>query len=118
MADKRTPIERNWEERQTEASRLADSQFYRALAATERRRILRVLLDREACTVDEVVEALGESTDSQLRAKLRHIHLPLLEDVGLVNYDQECQTVTLAPLEPLIEELIRLSAGGEREALA
>jgi len=110
-------MERNWEERQTEASRLADSQFYRALAATERRRVLHVLLDMEACTVDELAEALGEGTDSQLRPKLRHVHLPLLDEAELVSYDHECRTVTLAPLESLIEELIRLSAGGEREAL-
>ena len=38
---------------------------------------------------------------------LIHRHLPLLSDAGLIEYNQEHETVSIEVLDPLITDLIR-----------
>ncbi|WP_336136477.1 DUF7344 domain-containing protein [Natronomonas amylolytica] len=101
--------------------RLSDDRLYRALASTQRRRLLCFLLDTDETTVDELATVLTGWTASergtmgteedreQLVMALRHVHLPLLTDVGLVNYDRKSGTVDIEPLVPDVSELIRES---------
>lgn len=115
MTDEQTPFEQSPAGRAGTPSRLVDSEFYRALAATERRRLLQVLLDGEEYAVDEVADVLREDADTRFRLKLRHIHLPLLDKAGLISYDHERRTVELRSLDPFIEDLIRWSVDPEQE---
>jgi DNA-binding transcriptional ArsR family regulator len=120
-----------WRDRGTDApSRLADDQFYRALAATPRRRLLSVLLDGEERTVDELATVLAgwDATDSggmatpedheRVAVELVHAHLPLLDDAGLVAHDRDDDTVSLEGVEPAVDDLIRRSVEAERSARA
>ncbi len=100
---------------------LADSDFYRALAATERRRLLYYLLENEESTVGELATVLSgwdatmtervmtASARQKVRCELRHHHLPLLSDAGLIAYDPEQETVTLESLDALVTDIIRVS---------
>ena len=99
-------------------SRPFDHQFYRAMASRERRRLLYLLLDGEERTVEDVATVLvgwdatasgtvGDPDDRKLvLLRLVHIHLPLLADAGIVNYDEAAGTVSLASLEASIREAI------------
>lgn len=100
------------------ATGLADDQLYRGLAATERRRVLYALLTDGPATVDELATLLAgwEATTSQrmltpedrdrLVTELVHVHLPLLETVGLIVRKEASDTVAAAALTPAVEELI------------
>jgi DNA-binding transcriptional ArsR family regulator len=112
------------------APRLSDDRLYRALASTQRRRLLCFLLETGETTVDELATVLtgwtaaeqgtmGTTEDrEQLHMALRHIHLPLLADVGLVAYDRQHGTVDIEPLVPAVSELIRESVDREQSSPA
>lgn len=105
--------------------RLSDDRLYRALASTRRRRLLWLLLEEGRCTVEESVRVLlgwpvtepdaMEIPDDRrgIHIELVHVHLPLLEDSGIVSYDTKDGIVELEPLEPPVEELIRRSIGSD-----
>lgn len=42
----------------------------------------------------------------RIRTALDHVHLPLLADVGLVEYDRQRDTVAFEPVDPFLEALI------------
>lgn len=75
------------------------------MADQQRRAVLRVLLERsdEAMSVDELVATLTDEEsrspdDQQETAKkttisLYHVHLPKLAEAGLVEFDQQSDTV-------------------------
>lgn len=110
-----------------EPSRTSDHQFYRAMASRERRRLLYVLLDRDERTVEEVATVLvgwdatesgtvGDPDDRNLvLLRLVHIHLPLLDDVGLVAYDEDRGTVRLESLDEATCEYIERGVDTEPE---
>lgn len=99
--------------------RLADDQFYRALASTHRRRLLYYLLETTESTVEELASVLGgwevttggtmqtPADRSELRLELMHVHLPRLADAGLIAYDPDEGTVELEPLHPRVADLVR-----------
>lgn len=115
------------EEHPRTAPRLADSEFYRALASTRRRRLLYTLLDRGECSVSEAATVLTgwDLADSggmaspddrrQVMLSLQHVHLPVLTEAGLVTFDREADVVALEPLEPPVSDLIRRSVESARE---
>ena len=95
-----------------------DDEIYRALGSRERRRLLHLLLDEEERTVEElatlllgwdvtVSETVGDP-DDRLRPILRleHVHLPILDEIGLVSYDPDRGTVRAEQLDAATVELI------------
>lgn len=109
---------------------VGESAFYQALASTQRRRLLYYLLESEESTVQELATVLSgwEATDTarvqsdedvrKVRNSLIHHHLPVLEEAELIAYDSEAETVTLALLEPLVRDIIRVSfEAGQLEEL-
>lgn len=110
------------------AVRLSDDRLYRALASTRRRRLLWFLLEEGRCTVEESVNVLlgwaaaeadtMKTPDDRRRLVigLVHVHLPILEDSGIVSYDRTNGIVELETLDPPVEELIRRSVGSEPSA--
>jgi DNA-binding transcriptional ArsR family regulator len=65
---------------------------FRAMAHPLRREALALLARRDdVADVVELADRLGHlsegKTDEQLRVALHHVHLPLLRDAGLVEYD-------------------------------
>lgn len=109
---------------------LADDELYRALASTQRRRLLHLLLvsDAGAMSVDKLVTLLSgwTATDSgaavspdehaRTRIALTHVHLPRLEKLGLIEYDPDGGTVDVATVDPAVATLIERSVGGDRSA--
>jgi len=103
------------------SSRLADDAFYRALAATQRRRVLSLLSDETELTVEELATLLTgwDATETNKMAtpadrettiiELVHIHLPLLAECDLVSYDAENATVSIEPLSETVVDLINES---------
>lgn len=106
--------------------RLADDQFYRALASSHRRHLLYCLLETEERTVEELASVLSgwEATAagtlytaadrSEVRLQLLHNHLPQLDDAGLIEYDPNSGTVRLRSLQPRPTDIIRQSVEAEQ----
>lgn len=109
---------------ETPPALFADDKFYRALTARRRRRILAHLLACDRCTVAELVDVLcgweaatsrtvDASEAEQLRIELLHRHIPMLEDAGLLRYDQDADEVTAEALSEPVEQLVRQSVEAE-----
>lgn len=99
--------------------------LYRALAAPERRQLLSALLDRRELTFEEATTVLvgwqtttegpvGPDERDRLREALYHVHLPLLEDVGLLTYDREDDVVQLSTLSGPVRDAIRFATRQDR----
>ncbi len=106
--------------------RLADQQFYRALAAPQRRRLLYYLLAEKESTVEELATVLSgwqatitgtmhTSADrSEIRLTLVHHHLPQLDEAGLIDYDPCDGSVEIASLHPRVTDIVRQSVEAEQ----
>ena len=106
--------------------RLAEDQFYRALAAPQRRRLLYYLLAENESAVEELATVLSgwkatttgtmhTSADwSELRLTLVHNHLPRLAEAGLIDYDPDDGSVQLTSLHPRVADIIRQSVEAEQ----
>jgi len=106
--------------------RLSEDDFYRAMASTQRRRVLYILLVQDAATLDNLTTVLAgwEATEAgmmrgaddyrRVRTELHHRDLPVLEDAGLVEYDQATDSITLRPLSDDVASLIARSVEGEQ----
>ena len=109
---------------------LSDDRLYRALASTRRRRLLHVLLEREESTVEELATVLTgwEASETgtmgtvrdydRIGIELKHVHLPLLVDIGLIRHDRESDTVGIERLDPLLVELLSRSVDAGRSSLS
>ncbi|WP_440989653.1 DUF7344 domain-containing protein [Haloarchaeobius baliensis] len=107
----------------TTAAGLTDDQLYRALAATDRRRVLYSLLTTGPASPDQLATLLAgwQATDSgrlvtaadrdRRLTELVHVHLPLLEDAGLVDRDEVADTVEIGALDPAVANIVRESVG-------
>jgi hypothetical protein len=101
--------------------RLADDQFYRALASHERRRVLYYLLEETDSTVEGLATVLSgwEATTtgtmqtpenrSRHLIRLKHNHLPRLADAGLIEYTPQTGAVRLDSPHPQVAAIIRQS---------
>ena len=110
--------------------KLGEDEFYRALASLQRRRLLYYLLETPESTVDELATVLTgwEATStgkihtqadrSEHQIQLVHSHLPLLADVGLIDYAPATGSVRLEPLHHRVEEIIRQSVAVEDGSLS
>lgn len=80
---------------------LTETDLHRVLSSARRRVVLDVLADREApmelAGLSSAVASSQDGVDPQARERvaitLHHEHLPLLDDVGLVDYDPEARRV-------------------------
>lgn len=105
-------------------ARFADDTFYRALGAQRRRRSLAYVLTNEHCSVDELVDVLAgwETVGTEmvpdncfdlLKVELYHVHLPILEEAGLIEYDEETGKISIEPLADPVKEFIHKSVEAE-----
>lgn len=105
--------------------RLANEQFYRALAPPPRRRLLYYLLAEKESTVDELATVLSgwratttgtmhtTADRSEIRLTLVHNHLPRLAEAGLIDYDPYGGSVQIESLHPRVTTIIRQSIEAE-----
>ena len=90
----------------------ADAAF-RALADRHRRQLLLALLSHtpqdEVSVPDDV--PLDRAETDELRSELHHVHLPMLERHGFVEWDRQAKTVGRGPaydeIRPLLEWIDR-----------
>ena len=86
------------------AVELTESARHRLLAARQRRVVLELLADRTtAVGLEELAASVAEretpgqtatSTETQrVMTGLHHVHLPMLDDVGVVDYDPAANRV-------------------------
>lgn len=87
-------------------------EYFAILANTHRRQILTSLLEHGPSSVDYVTRN-GESDRNrqQKRIALRHVHLPKLEDCGLIDWNRKANSVAKGPrfddIKPLLTLLVR-----------
>lgn len=111
---------------ETPAAVLLDQDtFYRALASQHRRRVLYYLLTAEESNIEELATVLSgwEATETGTMATpsnhedyhvlLRHQHLPVLTEAGLITHDSQEGTVQIESLHPRIIDIVRWSVEGE-----
>lgn len=90
----------------TAAAELTDTERYRLLSSERRRRILAVLSNRTrpirceelAATLARSAAGMSDSDPADvrdLRISLHHVHLPAMDDYGVIDYDPATRTVTL-----------------------
>lgn len=97
--------------------------LFEALSNSKRRRLLQALSDESGIHLDELTDILvgwQTTTDgpadpdewAKVKIELVHAHLPLLSDVGLLDYEDEEITRTEWP-DP-VEELLNFAGEYER----
>lgn len=106
-------------------SRLSENELldtlYKALSNRKRRRMLRYLADHPApiptsqlATEMSALEYGSESSavlteqQSDTHVSLSHIHLPMLNEAGMVSWDRDNDTVAIAPA---LRELVVTTTG-------
>jgi len=94
--------------------------LFHALSAKIRRQTLFYLLEDPEATIEELTDVIAgwRSTESgvvgpdegeQIGIELRHVHLPLLATMGLVEYDSAAGEVRLADLSDSVREMVRVA---------
>lgn len=99
-------------------------QLLKALSSQTRRHIVTSLAkNNRSSSSDLAIEELGIATADEVEARevlLYHQHLPRLDDVGLIEWDEDTGVATRGPWfedsRPLIESIVELEderAGGK-----
>lgn len=96
---------------------LATDTALRLLANQQRRRVLRHVTDGNGTTtVDQLIDSLltGTSpsadrgaTRDRLAISLHHVHLPMLQEAGVIEYDSHRETIQYHSID-LVEEILRV----------
>lgn len=100
-------------------------QLFKVLANTTRRRTLWLLLDDPRTTVSELSDTLvgwwatenaivAPEDRERVATALSHVHLPILEDSGLVRFDSDDGEIRLSALSEPVRDMIRLGYRYER----
>jgi DNA-binding transcriptional ArsR family regulator len=89
----------------------------RLLADQQRRRVLRHVADGNGTTTaDQLVDSLFTDTSplvdqgptrDQLAINLHHIHLPMLEEAGVIEYPPESEAIQYRSID-IVEELLQV----------
>lgn len=101
--------------------------IFDALADRRRRRLLRCLLDHDgalnlqaaagelACADrDAPARDLSDDEIERVYASLHHVHVPRLEDAGLLAHDRECELIESTPWTCYAVPYLTLAAKDER----
>lgn len=99
-------------ETSTQTDALAPETIFSLLSDERRRHVVAALADRTTeITLDELVSTItsrnlagSEATDpaatkKRIKIALHHVHLPKLDDAGVVEYDPDARTVTPVALD-------------------
>lgn len=109
--------------------------IFKSIAASQRREILRILLDhgspvteQELATHSAVTDRRSSTTDvttaemQTIRAELVHAHLPTLENAGLIVWNRDDGTIEMsfhpALTDPRFRLLLKVDDSGLDEALS
>jgi hypothetical protein len=90
--------------------------LFRAVADSDRRRLLAVLSNESQMALDDLTDVLvgwestvdgpaGPDEWARVKIELVHVHLPLLAEAGLVTHDDDdvvCLAANPAPVEELV----------------
>lgn len=87
--------------------------LFKALKDGKRRQILQALETESEMSLEELTDILAEAADGpvgpgvwqRLQVQLDHVHLPLLEDIGLVTYEN--RTVARTEYPAAVDDLLR-----------
>lgn len=107
----------------------SSDRLYRALTDQDRRRALYCLLEYEEQSIDEMTDILagwelfqngvvGNEAWEQTRTQLVHVHLPMLEDCGLIEYDADSGDAQIKTLPDPVRDLIRFTQKYDRSLMA
>lgn len=110
--------------------------LFELLAADCRRRVLFVLCDVDSINLPEGILPRGQTQPCQpqdahsdspsghasppetedmhkLTIRLEHVHLPKLDDAGLIEWDRDTDTITRGPRFDEVEPVLRLLAANQ-----
>ncbi|WP_135854460.1 DUF7344 domain-containing protein [Halorussus salinus] len=80
------------------ATDLTPERLWSLLGDSLRRRALRALdPDEGPVALSELGDRLADESDSSVEIKLHHVHLPKLDEAGLVRYDADENAVEARP---------------------
>jgi len=82
--------------------------LFTVLSAAPRRRIVTALLDDRSRDVDGLVVAVDPEERSRTMVSLHHVHLPRLDDAGVVEWDPDAGTVSRGPAFETILSVVEL----------
>jgi hypothetical protein len=96
-------------------------EYLRVLAHERRRQLLTLLLDRadqeEVAIPDSVIQ--DDADRDAVRLAFHHMHLPKLDECGLVEWDRDAGVVTKGPnfdnVRPLVEVVERIDTSLQEE---
>lgn len=103
--------------------------LFRALASTDRRRVLYYLREQGEATRDELADVLagwratngagvaGPGERRKIAVSLAHVHLPMLREAGVVTVDPGTDVVSLVPLSSPVEGCLEAATAAEATAL-
>ncbi|WP_435344806.1 DUF7344 domain-containing protein [Haloarchaeobius sp. HRN-SO-5] len=92
--------------------------LYHVLAGTLRRRLLAHLLENPELSFDEAADVLAgwsaasegdvvtPSDRERIETELHHVHLPMLDEAGLLTYDHDAEEIRRAALADAVVEVI------------
>lgn len=99
--------------------------LFQALSVSVRRRCLTYLLEESETTTEALADVLagwqsttegvvGPDDRRQVEIELRHVHIPLLVNARLIEYDSTTGTIQLADVPQPVRDIVRYARRYER----